>query len=57
VSIRATRVRRAALDNVSQQLGSALGIAVVSTLVATATNHYLTLKGVKPGHKPWPAAS
>jgi hypothetical protein len=30
-----------ALNNVSQQLGSALGIAVISTFVATATNHYL----------------
>jgi predicted MFS family arabinose efflux permease len=34
-----------ALNNVSQQLGSALGIAVISTFVATATNHYLTHHG------------
>jgi EmrB/QacA subfamily drug resistance transporter len=31
-----------ALINVSQQLGAALGVALISTFVATATNHYLT---------------
>jgi len=34
-----------ALNNVSQQLGSALGVALISTFVATATNHYLTHHG------------
>jgi hypothetical protein len=34
-----------ALNNVSQQLGSALGVALISTFVATATNHYLTEHG------------
>jgi EmrB/QacA subfamily drug resistance transporter len=34
-----------AVNNVSQQLGAALGIAVISTFVATATNHYLTDHG------------
>jgi hypothetical protein len=34
-----------ALDNVSQQLGPALGVALISTFVATATNHYLTHHG------------
>ena len=29
-----------AANNVAQQLGAALGIAVISTFVATATNHY-----------------
>jgi hypothetical protein len=31
-----------ALNNVSQQLGSAIGVALISTYVATATSHYLT---------------
>jgi hypothetical protein len=30
-----------AVNNVSQQLGAALGVAVISTFVATATTHYL----------------
>jgi EmrB/QacA subfamily drug resistance transporter len=34
-----------ALNNVSQQLGAALGVAIISTFVATATNHYLTDHG------------
>jgi EmrB/QacA subfamily drug resistance transporter len=34
-----------AVNNVSQQLGPALGIAVISTFVATATSHYLTHHG------------
>lgn len=34
-----------ALNNVSQQLGAALGIAVISTFVATATNNYLADHG------------
>jgi len=34
-----------ALNNVSQQLGSALGVALISTFVATATSHYLTRHG------------
>jgi hypothetical protein len=34
-----------AVNNVSQQLGAALGVAVISTFVATATNHYLTDHG------------
>jgi hypothetical protein len=34
-----------ALNNVSQQLGSALGVALISTFVATATNYYLTHHG------------
>ena len=34
-----------AVNNVSQQVGSALGIAVISTFVATATNHYLAHHG------------
>jgi len=34
-----------AVNNVAQQLGAALGIAVISTFVATATNHYLTHHG------------
>ena len=34
-----------ALNNVSQQLGSALGVALISTFVATATHHYLTHHG------------
>ena len=34
-----------ALNNVSQQLGPALGVALISTFVATATNHYLTHHG------------
>jgi hypothetical protein len=34
-----------ALNNVSQQLGSALGVALMSTFAATATNHYLTHHG------------
>jgi hypothetical protein len=34
-----------ALNNVSQQLGSVLGVALISTFVATATNHYLTQHG------------
>jgi len=34
-----------AVNNVAQQLGAALGIAIISTFVATATNHYLTHHG------------
>ncbi|GAA4169225.1 MFS transporter [Gryllotalpicola koreensis] len=34
-----------AVNNVFQQLGPALGIAVVSTVVATATSHYLGAHG------------
>jgi EmrB/QacA subfamily drug resistance transporter len=34
-----------AINNVSQQLGAALGIAVISTFVGTATDHYLTHHG------------
>lgn len=34
-----------AVNNVSQQLGPAIGIAVISTFVATATNRYLTYHG------------
>jgi hypothetical protein len=34
-----------AVNNVAQQLGAALGIALISTFVATATNHYLTHHG------------
>jgi len=34
-----------AVNNVFQQLGPALGIAVVSTFVATATSHYLSAHG------------
>ncbi|AYG04654.1 MFS transporter [Gryllotalpicola protaetiae] len=34
-----------AVNNVFQQLGPALGIAVVSTVVAAATGHYLTVHG------------
>ncbi len=34
-----------ALNNVSQQLGSAMGVALISTFVATATSHYLTRHG------------
>jgi MFS family permease len=34
-----------ALNNVAQQLGAALGIAVISTFVATATSNYLTHHG------------
>jgi len=34
-----------AVNNVSQQVGAALGIAVISTFAATATNHYLTHHG------------
>ena len=34
-----------ALNNVSQQLGAALGIAVISTFVATANGHYLAEHG------------
>lgn len=34
-----------AVNNVAQQLGPALGIAVISTFVATATSHYLTHHG------------
>jgi EmrB/QacA subfamily drug resistance transporter len=34
-----------ALTNVTQQLGSALGVALISTFVATATNHYLAHHG------------
>jgi hypothetical protein len=30
-----------AVNNVSQQIGAALGVAVISTFVATATTHYL----------------
>jgi predicted MFS family arabinose efflux permease len=31
-----------AVNNVAQQIGAALGVAVISTFVATATSHYLT---------------
>jgi hypothetical protein len=34
-----------AVNNVSQQIGAALGVAVISTFVATATTHYLTHHG------------
>jgi hypothetical protein len=34
-----------ALNNVSQQLGSAIGVALISTFVATATSHYLVGHG------------
>jgi len=34
-----------ALTQVSQQLGAALGVALISTFVATATSHYLTHHG------------
>ena len=34
-----------AVNNVAQQLGGALGVAVISTFVATATTHYLTDHG------------
>jgi EmrB/QacA subfamily drug resistance transporter len=34
-----------AVNNVAQQLGAALGVAVISTFVATATSHYLTDHG------------
>jgi predicted MFS family arabinose efflux permease len=34
-----------AVNNVFQQLGPALGIAVISTFVATATSHYLSAHG------------
>ena len=34
-----------ALNNVSQQLGSALGVALISTFAATVTSHYLTRHG------------
>ena len=34
-----------AVNNVAQQLGAALGVAVMSTFVATATNDYLTHHG------------
>jgi hypothetical protein len=34
-----------ALNNVAQQLGAALGVAIISTFVASATNHYLTDHG------------
>lgn len=38
-----------AMNNVSQQIGSAIGVAVISTLVATATIHYLTSHPAIPG--------
>jgi hypothetical protein len=38
-------VTAGALNNVSQQLGPALGVALISTFVATAANHYLTHHG------------
>lgn len=34
-----------AINNVAQQLGAALGVAVISTFVGTATSHYLTHHG------------
>lgn len=34
-----------AVNNVSQQLGAALGVAVISAFVTTATSHYLTHHG------------
>jgi len=34
-----------AVNNVAQQLGAALGVAVISTFVATATKHYLDHHG------------
>ena len=38
-----------AMNNVSQQIGSAIGVAVISTFVATATTHYLTSHPNIPG--------
>ena len=38
-----------AMNNVSQQIGSAIGAAVISTFVATATTHYLTSHPATPG--------
>ena len=40
-----------AMNNVSRQIGSAIGVAVISTFVATATatTHYLTSHPVIPG--------
>ena len=38
-----------AMNNVSQQVGSAIGLAVISTFVATATTHYLTSHAASPG--------
>jgi NADH:ubiquinone oxidoreductase subunit 6 (subunit J) len=35
----------ATVVNVAQQLGAALGVAIISTFVASATNHYLTDHG------------
>ncbi|MBK3562259.1 hypothetical protein [Streptomyces sp. MBT62] len=44
----ATRIGRRS-HNVSQQIGSAIGVAVISTFVATATTHYLTSHPAIPG--------
>jgi EmrB/QacA subfamily drug resistance transporter len=38
-----------AMNNVSQQIGSAIGVAVISTFVATATTHYLSSHPAIPG--------
>jgi Ni/Fe-hydrogenase subunit HybB-like protein len=38
-----------AMNSISQQIGSAIGVAVISTFVATATTHYLTSHPAIPG--------
>jgi hypothetical protein len=38
-----------AMNSISQQIGSAIGVAVISTFVATATTHYLTSHTAIPG--------
>lgn len=38
-----------AMNNVSRQIGSAIGAAVISTFVATATTHCLSSHSVIPG--------
>ncbi|MFD8811093.1 MFS transporter [Streptomyces sp. NPDC059627] len=38
-----------AMNNVSQQIGSAIGVAVISTFVATATTDYFTSHPAVPG--------
>ena len=41
------------MNNVAQQVGSAIGVALLSTLRATATGHYLTHHpGLCPQHHP-----
>jgi len=40
VSTHATRAPLGAVNNVSQQLGAALGVAVISTFVANRHSHY-----------------